>query len=113
MNAPETVIPDGLEPYPPQQSQHTSIFIQPDSSTYQPVSSTRGEKYSKSQFDIGTEGAKHDPHRIGGLRRRWFWLLIALISVVVIGASVGGAVGGTQANKSSASGSGSASYVSC
>lgn len=113
MNAPERVIPDGLEPYNPQQNQPTSIFIKPDSSSYQPhrdVSSTGGEKYSQSQSVIGTDGARQDPHRIGGLRRRWFWLLIALIAVIVIGASVGGAVGGTQANKSS--GSGSASCVS-
>lgn len=107
MNAPERAIPDGIETYHPQQSQRTSIFIQPDSASYQPVSSTGAEKYPKSQFEIGPEGAKQDPHRIGGFRRRWFWLLIALIAVVVIGASVGGAVGGTHANKSSDSGAAS------
>lgn len=38
--------------------------------------------------------------RLWGLKPWVFWTLIAVISIVVIGASVGGAVAGTKSNKS-------------
>jgi hypothetical protein len=39
--------------------------------------------------------------RIGGLKPWVFWLLIIAIGVVIVGASVGGAVGGARAAKGS------------
>jgi hypothetical protein len=39
--------------------------------------------------------------RIRGLKPWLFWLILAIVSLVVIGASVGGAIGGTLAAKSS------------
>jgi hypothetical protein len=41
--------------------------------------------------------------RIGGLKPWLFWLILAIVSLIVIGTSVGGAVGGTLAAKSSSS----------
>ena len=41
------------------------------------------------------------PRRIGGLKPWLFWLILALVSLIVIGASVGGAVGGSLAAKGS------------
>ncbi|ERF73940.1 hypothetical protein EPUS_05363 [Endocarpon pusillum Z07020] len=37
--------------------------------------------------------------RICGLRRRTFWILVILSSVVIVGAAVGGGVGGTMARR--------------
>jgi hypothetical protein len=44
---------------------------------------------------------KHQSQYIGGLKRRLFWFILVLASLVVIGASVGGAVGGSLAAKES------------
>jgi hypothetical protein len=35
--------------------------------------------------------------RLGNMKASTFWLLLGLISIVVIGAAIGGAVGGTTA----------------
>ncbi len=42
-----------------------------------------------------------DPHRIAGVRPRTFWLLLCLLSVIVVGAAIGGTVGGSKATKDS------------
>jgi hypothetical protein len=47
---------------------------------------------------------KHQSQYIGGLKRRLFWFILVLASLVVIGASVGGAVGGSLAAKESSDG---------
>jgi hypothetical protein len=39
--------------------------------------------------------------RIGGLKPWLFWLILAIVSLIVIGASIGGAVGGSLAAKRS------------
>jgi hypothetical protein len=44
-------------------------------------------------------GAK--PRRVGDMKASTFWLLLALISILVIGATVGGAVGGSIAAEKS------------
>lgn len=49
----------------------------------------------------GKPAARSKGARIGGLPVLWFWLLLALLGFVVIGASVGGAVGGSAATKAS------------
>lgn len=49
---------------------------------------------------------------ICGLRRKTFWIVLAVVAVVVIGAAVGGGVGGALSNRSSASASASASASS-
>jgi hypothetical protein len=41
---------------------------------------------------------------IGGLKRKHFWCILVIVSLVVIGASVGGAVGGSLAAKESSDG---------
>ena len=41
--------------------------------------------------------------RIGGLKPWLFWLILAIVGLIVIGASVGGAVGGKLAAKGNSS----------
>jgi hypothetical protein len=53
----------------------------------------------KNSYIDGNEENKNRS-KIGGLPPRTFWLLIVLIALLVIGASIGGAIGGTRGSKS-------------
>src|SRR4051812_34209259 len=48
--------------------------------------------------DAEKSGENHKS--IGGMRARYFWMLLAALGIVVVAASVGGAVGGTRSAKS-------------
>jgi len=52
---------------------------------------------SNAKWDLVGE-SKHNGKVIAGLSTRVFWFVIAIIAVVVVGASVGGAVGGTRSS---------------
>ena len=43
--------------------------------------------------------AERKSARVGGLPVMWFWLLVALVGLLVIAVSVGGAVGGSAASR--------------
>lgn len=65
---------------------------------------------------IGRDGLEYRPpphKRILGLRRRWFWLIIGIVSIVIIaGAAAGGAIAATSTrDKSSPSPSATSSAV--
>jgi hypothetical protein len=51
--------------------------------------------YGKNPVAIKTEDAGVRPRRLGDIKTTTFWLLFALISVLVIGVTVGSAVGGS------------------
>lgn len=51
---------------------------------------------SVESTNIKEEMDRRGSRTIGGLSPRAFWLLIAVVAVLVIAASVGGAVGGTR-----------------
>jgi hypothetical protein len=51
--------------------------------------------HGKNPVAISPSGAGVRPRRLGDIDASTFWLLFALISVLVIGVTVGGAVGGS------------------
>ncbi|KAK4502591.1 hypothetical protein PRZ48_006017 [Zasmidium cellare] len=76
------------------------------SSQHSPLHQQPPGAYDYQFPDAAPENSKPDgktrespPRRIAGLHVWVFWLIIGIIGVVVIGASVGGAVGGTQSSK--------------
>lgn len=67
-------------------------FVHP---TLQPTIAVPDGKYEHS------DEAHSKNKRIGGLRPVTFWLLILSLGLIIVGGSVGGAVGGTRASKTS------------
>lgn len=61
----------------------------------QPPNYTQPE--SKQPYSV--DSIQLESKRIAGLKAGVFWVVIALVGLVVIGASVGGAVGGSMAMK--------------
>ncbi|CZT50104.1 uncharacterized protein RSE6_11035 [Rhynchosporium secalis] len=53
------------------------------------------EHYMPATDVIETKKAR----RICGLRKKWFWILVAVLIVVIVAGAVGGGVGGTIAGK--------------
>lgn len=79
--------------------------VQEDLETHQYYDAQQNKEAVASQShtqDLRDEYThRHKSQKIAGLSTRTFWLVIALVAVVVIAASVGGAVGGTAHSKKS------------
>lgn len=107
---------DGLEVVP--HSEHTDYQKYPTESTdkekfpyYSPVPVTatpHGDDTNKIAYGA-TANEQYPPKTICGLRKRTFWILVA-VAVVIVAAAVGGGVGGALAsNKKSSDNSNSSS----
>jgi hypothetical protein len=84
---PISVVPDdGLHPIPAAQYELGS-----------------GSLTNKGEVEVKNHVSPNQNQLIGGLRPRIFWLLILLISLIVISASIGGAVGGTRSSRKNTS----------
>lgn len=58
---------------------------------------------AQSEKIVTSTEAPHQDRKIAGLRPKAFWIAIIIIGLIVIAASVGGAVGGTRASSKSTS----------
>lgn len=97
----------GLEPVQPGLEQHHQQYRPfPDAQGHYPANSQSTEKPPRSS-------SRQGGGTICGLRKPTFWLALALATVIVIAAAVGGGVGATQAGKSSSTGEPVESLVSC
>ncbi len=96
----------GLEVLGPQQ--HSGLeFVQPGFEQQHrpgfPDAAAQGNyPYTGSQLpEKQPRNSRHGNGTICGLRKPTFWLALALATVIVLAAGIGGGVGGTQAGKSS------------
>ena len=108
------------KPYPPlptQQNGYSDLQVQQPNlrlfdSHKEPISgnsndsefvvSSQEKEVENNVDDTGASGAKRT---ILGLKRRTFWILIVVFSLLTIAAVIGGAVGGTRDNDSNSEGS--------
>lgn len=96
---------------------YSDLQVVPDQPSLEPAQAEKElatqQGTEKPAGDIPAYQDINFPNRhICGLRRKTFWIVLAIATVVVIAAAVGGGVGGALSNRSSASASASASSSS-
>ena len=89
-SSPQRVVEDGLQVY--DEAPHHYSPPKAGDAYHAP-----DEVVDEKAFAAAPVDGKRD--RIAGLKPGMFWIVIVLIALIVIGASVGGAVGGTRASK--------------
>lgn len=92
--------PEAIDAMKPSQYPQPELHQQPGVYDYGNHTPNWAPQYPHADEKI----SKSSPRRIAGLPVWGFWLLISVIGLVVIGASVGGAVGGSQSAKDHSSG---------
>jgi hypothetical protein len=64
--------------------------------------------YGNQQYEVP---AKPPPQRLWGLKPRTFWIVFTLVSIIIVGAAVGGGVGAATSHKSTSTASTSNSDI--